>query len=40
MRPITGFIEDEANELLADGLAGVKRIPYEQALRALDDPSA
>jgi phosphoglucomutase len=28
---ITGWIQDRANALLAEGLAGVKRIPYEQA---------
>ncbi len=31
---ITGWIQDRANELLADGLRGVKRIPYEQAVRS------
>ena len=31
---VTGFVETRANELLAAGLAGVKRTPYEQALRA------
>jgi phosphoglucomutase len=31
---ITGFIERRANEFLADGLRGVRRIPYERALRA------
>jgi phosphoglucomutase len=30
----TGAIQNRANELLAAGLAGVKRIPYEQARRA------
>ncbi|WP_437668510.1 phosphoglucomutase (alpha-D-glucose-1,6-bisphosphate-dependent) [Sorangium sp. So ce131] len=30
----TGWIEDRANELLRGGNAGVKRIPYESALRA------
>jgi phosphoglucomutase len=30
---VTRFIEIEANALLADGLAAVKRIPYERALR-------
>jgi len=29
---ITGWIQDRANELLAGGLAGVKRIPYERAV--------
>src|SRR6185436_3106085 len=29
----TGFIEAEANGLLADGLAAVKRVAYEKALR-------
>ena len=28
---ITGWIQDRANELLAAGVAGVKRIPYERA---------
>jgi phosphoglucomutase len=31
---ITGWIEDRANALLADGLAGVRRIPYARALAA------
>ena len=31
---VTGWIEDEANTFLRDGLGGVKRIPYERALRA------
>jgi len=31
---ITGWIQDRANELLADGLRGVKRIPYEQAIKS------
>ena len=31
---VTGWIEAKANELLAARLAGVKRIPHEQALRA------
>jgi phosphoglucomutase len=31
---ITGWIEKRANELLATGLKGVQRIPYERALRA------
>ena len=31
---VTGWIEAKANELLEARLAGVKRIPYEQALRA------
>ena len=31
---ITAWIETRANEFLKDGLKGVKRIPYEQALRA------
>lgn len=30
----TGSIEKEANALLTDSLAGVKRIPYEQAIKA------
>jgi len=30
---ITGWIEKRANELLAGGLKGVQRIPYERALR-------
>ncbi|HEX2902439.1 MAG TPA: phosphoglucomutase (alpha-D-glucose-1,6-bisphosphate-dependent) [Jatrophihabitans sp.] len=29
---ITGWIQDRANELLAGGLRGVKRIPYERAI--------
>src|SRR5438876_7728034 len=31
---VTGWIQDHANALLADGLAGVKRIPFERARRA------
>jgi len=31
---ITGWIEAKANEFLENGLAGVKRIPFENALRA------
>jgi len=31
---ITRWIEAQANELLEQGLAGVKRMPYEQALKA------
>jgi phosphoglucomutase len=31
---VTGWIEARANELLESALAGVKRIPYEKALRA------
>jgi len=31
---VTGWIEAKANEFLKDGLQGVKRIPYEKALRA------
>src|SRR6516164_8084726 len=31
---ITGWIQDRANALLADGLAGVRRIPYARALAA------
>jgi phosphoglucomutase len=31
---ITGWIQDRANELLRDGLAGVKRIPYARAREA------
>ena len=31
---VTGWIEARANELLERGLEGVKRIPYEKALRA------
>jgi phosphoglucomutase len=30
----TGWIQDEANALLADGLRGVRRVPYERAARA------
>ncbi|MFY0641711.1 MAG: alpha-D-glucose phosphate-specific phosphoglucomutase [Bermanella sp.] len=31
---ITGWIENKANELLLAGLTGIKRMPYEQALKA------
>jgi phosphoglucomutase len=31
---VTGWIEAKANEFLESGLEGVKRIPYEKALRA------
>lgn len=31
---ITGWIEERANELMEEGLKGVKRLPYEKALRA------
>ena len=31
---VTGWIQDQANRCLADGLAGVKRIPFERARRA------
>jgi phosphoglucomutase len=31
---VTGWIEDRANELLRGGNTGVKRMPYESALRA------
>jgi phosphoglucomutase len=31
---VTAWIQDQANALLADGLAGVRRIPFERALRA------
>jgi phosphoglucomutase len=31
---VTGWIEDRANALLADGLTAVKRIPFERARRA------
>ncbi len=31
---VTKWIEDEANTLLKDGIDGVKRIPYDRALRA------
>jgi phosphoglucomutase len=31
---ITGWIEAKANEFIGNGLAGVKRIPFEKALRA------
>ncbi len=31
---VTGWVQDRANELLRGGNAGVKRIPYERALRA------
>ena len=33
-RDVTQWIEDRANEILAAGLQGVRRIPYEEALRA------
>ena len=33
-KDVTGWIEKRANELLRDGLRGVKRISYEQALSA------
>jgi len=32
--PVTAWIEKEANAVLAAGLAGVRRIPYERARRA------
>ena len=31
---ITGWIQDRANELLADGLKGVRRVTYARALAA------
>ncbi len=31
---VTGWIETKANEFLENGLAGLKRIPFEKALRA------
>src|SRR5205807_7066350 len=31
---VTGWIQDQANALLADGLAGVKRMSFERARRA------
>jgi phosphoglucomutase len=31
---ITGWIQDRANELLASGLKGVRRVPYQRALAA------
>jgi len=31
---VTGWVEDRANELLKNGNAGVKRIPYEAAFKA------
>jgi len=31
---VTGWIETKANEFLANGLAGIKRIPFEKAFRA------
>jgi len=31
---VTGWIEAKANEFLANGLAGVRRIPFEKAFRA------
>jgi phosphoglucomutase len=33
---ITGQIQDRANELLADGLKGVRRVPYARALAAAE----
>ena len=30
---ITSWVQDRANELLKNGLAGVKRVPYEQAIK-------
>jgi len=33
---VSGWIENRANEFLKKGLAGVKRIPYERALRATE----
>ena len=33
-RDVTGFIEEEANRLLADELRGVKRVPFERAKKA------
>ena len=32
--PVTAWIQDQANELLGDGLRGVVRIPWERARRA------
>ncbi len=29
---VTGWIQDEANQVLADGLGGIRRIPFERAL--------
>jgi phosphoglucomutase len=31
---VTGWIQDRANALLADGRAGVERVPFERARRA------
>lgn len=31
---VTGWVQDRANALMREGNSGVKRIPYEQALRA------
>ena len=31
---MTGWIQDRPNALLADGLAGVERVPFERARRA------
>jgi len=31
---VTGWVQDRANALLRDGLAGIKRMPLEQAMRA------
>jgi phosphoglucomutase len=31
---VTGWIQDRANAFLADGLAGVERVPFERARRA------
>ncbi len=31
---VTGWVQDRANELLRDGNAGIKRVPYEKAITA------
>ncbi|WP_375502022.1 phosphoglucomutase (alpha-D-glucose-1,6-bisphosphate-dependent) [uncultured Jatrophihabitans sp.] len=31
---VTGWVQDRANDLLADGLRDVRRLPYERAVRA------
>jgi phosphoglucomutase len=32
---VTGWIQDRANEILADGNRGIKRIPYDRAMRGV-----
>ena len=36
---VTGWIEDRANELLRANNAGVKRVPYDAAIKAAEHPS-